>query len=175
MSPTAQPYRTPAADAAGAIRPRRVTRVQVALVTAASLGALSSFVLLSPRTSAPPTPPPDAPAAAPAPTTLPLPPVVRAEPRPAIPPRPPPSSQGSAAMEQAQVCLRTGGSSAAVNRCIVNALQGRATTEPEQRLLCVTLRQMGERARAVACMRRYLQIYTDTRYTAQFLEYILDG
>lgn len=177
MSPTAPPYRAPAPTAAGVIRPRRVTRVQVALVTAASLGALGSFVLFTPRTAPPPTPTPDAPAVAPTSTTLPLPPVVRAEPRPAIPPRPhplpPPSSQAGAAMEQALACLRTGGATPAVNRCIVNALQDRASTEPEQRLLCITLRQMGDRAHAVACMRRYLQRYPDTRYTMQFVEYVL--
>lgn len=175
MSSVAQPYRAPAPTAAGVILPRRVTRVQVALVTAALLGALGSFVLFTPRTAPAPTPTPDAPAAAPATTTLPLPPLVRAEPRPAIPsrPYPPPSSPAHAGMEQALGCMRTGGANAAVNRCIVNALQDRAATEPELRLLCMTYRQMGDRAHSVACMRRYRQRFPDTRYSVQFGEYIL--
>lgn len=149
--------------------------MQAALVPAASLGALGALVLLAPRST--PAPSPDAPVEAAAPTrsTLPLPPVRRADPRPTIPsrPDPPPSSPAHAGMEQALGCLRTGGANATVNRCIVNALQDRATTEPELRLLCITWRQMGDRAHSVACMRQYLQRHPDTRYTAQFLEYIL--
>jgi hypothetical protein len=107
--------------------------------------------------------------------TLPLPPVLRAFPRPATPSRRPASTppQARSGMEKAQGCVRSGGSTTEMNQCIVNALQDRATTEAELRLLCVTWRQMGDRGRSVACMRRYLMRYADTRYATQFGEYIL--
>ena len=73
-------------------------------------------------------------------------------------------------MDAAQACLRSGGGQ--MNRCVVNALRSSANSEPELRLLCITYRQMGDRANAVSCMRRYVARNTSTRYTEQFNDYI---
>lgn len=175
MSSLAQPYRAPAPPASRASAARRVTRAQVALITAASLGAAGALLSHAPHDAPPPITPTEAPGQPL--TPLPLPPVVRAEPRAAVPLRPPPASapQAPSGMEDARACLLRGGANAEVNACVVNALRGRATTEPELRLLCVTYRQMGDRANSVACMRRYLLRYPGTRSAAQFEEYILGG
>lgn len=141
---------------------------------------------------APPTPPPPPVAAAPEP---PSPPVAqplaaapnrreRAERAPrertpnpataAAAPAPrveaPPSGSGGG-MSAAQTCMSSGQPQAAMNRCIVGALRSSASSEPELRLLCVTYRQLGDRANAISCMRRYISRF-QSRYNDQFQEYI---
>jgi hypothetical protein len=102
--------------------------------------------------------------------------LVMLDPLPSVAPviAPPAPRTGGAAepMEQARVCMRSGLPQESINRCVVGALRGSATSEPEMRLLCVTYRSMADRANAVSCMRRYVQRYPSTRYTDQFREYI---
>lgn len=83
--------------------------------------------------------------------------------------RTPPASGG---MADARACMSTAGSTPEANRCIVNALEGRADSEPEQRLLCITYRAMADRANAVGCMQRYIARYPETRFADQFQGYI---
>jgi hypothetical protein len=68
--------------------------------------------------------------------------------------------------------MRSGQPQPQINRCIVSALRGSASSEEELRLLSVTYRSMGDRANAVSAMRRYIARNPNTRYAEQFNEYI---
>jgi hypothetical protein len=99
-------------------------------------------------------------------TLDPLPPVAPAIAPPARP------GGGAEPMDQARGCMRSGLPQESINRCVVRALEGRASSETELRLLCVTYRSMGDRLNAVRNMRRYVTRYPATRYTDQFQDYI---
>jgi hypothetical protein len=101
--------------------------------------------------------------------------LVTLDPLPAVAPAiapPTPAGGGGEPMDQAQVCMRSGLPQNSMNRCVVRALEGRASSETELRLLCVTYRSMGDRLNAVRNMRRYVTRYPGTRYADQFQEYI---
>lgn len=102
--------------------------------------------------------------------------LVTLDPLPSVAPviAPPSPRTGGAGepMEQARGCMRSGLPQDSMNRCVVRALEGRASSETELRLLCVTYRSMGDRVNAVRNMRHYISRYPGTRYTDQFQEYL---
>lgn len=74
---------------------------------------------------------------------------------------------------QARACLRNASSNMiAGNECVVAALRGRASTEPEMGLLCVTYRTMGRTADAMRCMRSYIRSHPDGPRVPSFQQYI---
>jgi hypothetical protein len=78
-------------------------------------------------------------------------------------------------MEQARACLRTHpGDMATGNQCVVQVLRGRASSESELGLLCVTYRSMDRTSDAVRCMRTYIQRVPDGPRVPSF-RYYIDG
>lgn len=76
-------------------------------------------------------------------------------------------SAGESPLETARACIRRGD-----NQCAVDALRGRAQTEPELALLAATLRQMGNRAEAVRVMQRYLNRFPNGPRAEAFRAYV---
>ena len=106
-------------------------------------------------------------------------------PPPPLPPTPPPTSvtfihPGRSSyvtpLDHARACLRSNpGDMAAGNECVVQALHGRASSEPELALLAVTYRTMGHRADAMRTMRAYNQRFPEGARVASFRQYIANN
>lgn len=75
-------------------------------------------------------------------------------------------------MDRVAECRTVAGGEAERNNCIIRALEGRARTEQELRLLAATYQVAGRRADAIRTMRAYLQRYPTGSSAPMYQRYI---
>ncbi len=76
-------------------------------------------------------------------------------------------------MERVARCRSAGGDETTRNNCIIRALEGRASSDQELRMLAVTYQVAGRTSDATRTMRTYIQRYPNGAMVPSFNQYIL--